>query len=515
MKTNKKSIPNSELRQSQLLTTFGPGSMVDLPEKSVIISGLSFWRGEKTYIREDRLRHKVCQVLAIDDVKFYTPPQKNTDPTSPSSGIDAYVFPQWFLGNVAQTYRTGVKEYRTRPLLRYNAVKGGAKFEGNNISVVPVRFVQACVNGHLNDIEWYGFAHDDFNTSCRRQLWLDEAGSGNDFEDIYIRCECGKRRPLSQAKVKHSKVLGICQGHRPWLGEQGRQFPCHTYRVQDGETIPTDKPEYNRLLVRSASNAYFTQILSVISLPDPHAQLNTALDKFYDDDLEYEEDIDDVRKTLKKPKYADLQSFSLAQVWEEIQRRKSGQPPVEKSIKQVELEALLNCGEERNATSGSENDNFDAQALLIEDQNSQWYPFIDRIVLVHRLREVIALVGFTRFEAAMPNIEGELDDLAINVRRASLDFEDLEHKWVPAIENKGEGVFLNFRPEKIEEWMNKNPVKQRVKELSDGFNLWLDSRNISREKANFPGAAYIMLHSLSHLLITAVSLRVRLCSQCH
>ena len=65
------------------------------------------------------------------------------------------------------------------------------------------------------------------------------------------------------------------------------------------------------------------------------------------------------------------------------------------------------------------------------------------------MREVIAQVGFTRFEAAMPNIEGELDDLAINVRRAELDFEP---QWVPAIENRGEGVFISFRKSKVDEW---------------------------------------------------------------
>ena len=32
---------------------------------------------------------------------------------------------------------------------------------------------------------------------------------------------------------------------------------------------------------------------------------------------------------------------------------------------------------------------------------------IERVVLVHRLREVGAQVGFTRFESAAPDIEGE------------------------------------------------------------------------------------------------------------
>ena len=32
-----------EIRRSQLLRTYGPGSMVDLPNHSVVVSGLDYW----------------------------------------------------------------------------------------------------------------------------------------------------------------------------------------------------------------------------------------------------------------------------------------------------------------------------------------------------------------------------------------------------------------------------------------------------------------------------------------
>ncbi|ELR96531.1 DUF1998 domain-containing protein [Gloeocapsa sp. PCC 73106] len=498
-------IPNCELRQSQLLGTFGPGAMVDLPNQSVVISGLSFWRGEKQYITENRLRDKVCKKLGVKNIKFYAPPQENNNLDGSFSGVDVFIFPRWFLAQIDKTHKSNGKDYRTRPFLTSNAVKGGAKFDGQKVNVVPVRFVQGCVNGHLSDINWNYFVHGDFKSNCRGQLWLDEAGSGNDFEEIFVRCEaCQARRALSQAKLKDSKVLGICQGDRPWLGERGKQRCCKVHSSEDGKIIPTDKPEYNRLLIRSASNAYFSQTLSVISLPDADTELRKVLDRFYNDDLEYEQDISDLEATLrKKPKYADLKRFSLEKVWAEIERRKNDIETPDKSIKQVEIEALLSCSETRTITGIGENDSFDAQARLFTDSNSSWYPFIDRLVLVHRLREVIALVGFTRFEATILDTEGEFDDLAINVRRADLDFEP---EWVPAIENKGEGVFISFRKSAIEAWLKRKSVQERGKELQNGYYRWLDSRKIPREKAKFPGIPYIMLHSLSHLLITAVSL---------
>ena len=40
--------PQGELRQSQVVMTFGPGSMVDLPKHSVLIAGLDYWSGGRT-----------------------------------------------------------------------------------------------------------------------------------------------------------------------------------------------------------------------------------------------------------------------------------------------------------------------------------------------------------------------------------------------------------------------------------------------------------------------------------
>jgi len=77
---------------------------------------------------------------------------------------------------------------------------------------------------------------------------------------------------------------------------------------------------------------------------------------------------------------------------------------------------------------------------------------------------------------------------------------------VPAIENKGEGIFISFRQAAIEQWRNRDAVQKRGLDLYKGFEEWRSQRGIDPDKAKFPGLPYIMLHSLSHLLITAVSL---------
>jgi len=487
-------IPSGQIRQSQILTTFGPGAMVDLPNYSIIIGGLNHWRGDRSRIHEERLEERVAEILGLSRVSLYAPPVDEQNPSGPRTGITAFTFPTWFVAQDDSTWKTpNGKEYRTRPLIRWASLVKGKYLnaEKKKKPVVPVRFVQACANGHISDINWKAFAHNNLDASCPGQLWLDESGSGNDFAEIFVRCEaCKARRPLSDATVPYSKVLGRCLGERPWLGPVAKE-PCLS---REG-----DRPLYNRLLVRSASNAYFAQVLSVISLPDTDAKLREAVNQVYEDFLQYAEDLNDIRKERKKQKVLNaLEGLSNEAVWAEIQRRKAGFSNTKKSIKQVEIETLLASPDEVGEDV-SEGD-FYARARKLEGLNPLATARIERIILVHRLREVVAQVGFTRFEAAMPDIEGELD---INVRRAALD---IDPTWVPAIENRGEGVFIAFKKQAIDQWLKQKAVRERGEELHRGFQKWCNTRGIPQDKANFPGLPYIMLHSLSHLLITAVSL---------
>ena len=46
---------HGDMRQSQLITTFGPGAMVDLPHHSVLIGGLEYWSSRGDEISEPRV----------------------------------------------------------------------------------------------------------------------------------------------------------------------------------------------------------------------------------------------------------------------------------------------------------------------------------------------------------------------------------------------------------------------------------------------------------------------------
>src|SRR5262249_7929851 len=141
---------------------------------------------------------------------------------------------------------------------------------------------------------------------------------------------------------------------------------------------------------------------------------------------------------------------------------------------------------------------FDGRAWPRKHWDKPWTDAVDKVVLVHRLREVMAQVGFTRFEASTPGVDGELE---IGAQMAPLA-RDIT--WLPTVENRGEGVFLGFKKERIEAWLKTKPVQDRAKQLLAGFDCWHEEHPQSKRKP--PIVQFIMLHSLSHLLITSLAL---------
>ncbi len=318
---------------------------------------------------------------------------------------------------------------------------------------------------------------------------MDEYGASGDIRDVFVRCECGLQRSMIDATRQGADGLGFCRGLRPWLGADSRE-DC---RGESGTPLP------NRLLLRSASDAYFAQVLRVIAIPDLDQRVRDAVSKVWDDFLQYLESVDDVKRERRRAKVASaLEGISDEKVFAEIERRKGGRERTTKTIKQVEIETLM-AQDDEIGQDLADGPDFYARRCRIE--GSEGHPILtklDRVVLVQRLREVMAEVGFTRFESGMPDIDGELD---VNVRSAPLA---REVTWVPAVENRGEGIFIAFKQDAIAEWLARPAVQAREKQLVAGFNV--SKKRHPGGQQLFPRLPFLMLHSVSHLLISAVAM---------
>ena len=470
---------HGQIRRGQVITTYGPGALIDLPRHSAIVGGLETWpnTSDLEEIAEPRLAKKLQIMTGVGAPRLFSPPPDSNDFREPTRGIGAWRFPEWC---VVQEVRGTQDRERSRRLVHRKGLDDKGRFDGRH--VVATRFVRACPKGHVDDLDWHWFVHGSGSECPRnRPLWLDERGTSGDLADLVVRCECGKSRGMYEATMIELAPLGICRGARPWLGRNANE-DC-------------DLP--SRLLIRTASNAYFPQVVSVLSLPDRGTAVETAVTELWDD-LQIVDGPDDLALLKKKPRiFERLAPFSDSEVLEAIDLAKTGKG-TEKPVKQVELEALL-AAPEGFGDDVPVDPNFHARRLPDSAwRRSKLSDGIDGVIQLHRLREILALTGFTRFEAAMPDINGEYDT---DVERAELA---LEPQWFPAVENRGEGVFLQLRADAVKKWLERSAVKQRIEGLQTGHLRWMSDRKSQRL---FPGGPYLLLHTLSHLLIQSLAMR--------
>lgn len=409
------------VRRSQVITTYGPGALVDLPKDSAIVGGLDWWpppHGLEA-IDEPRLAARLQGLTGGTPPGLFAPPAASDRPGANSPGITSPRFPEWFLVQDEADPGAGERPGRTaRRLVHRRSLDERRRFEGK--PVVATRFVRGCPRGHVDDIDWYDFVHGG-KSECRGELRLEERGTGGDLSNLVVRCSCGSRRGMHEAKTLEERPLGTCNGARPWLGRHANE-DCN---------LPS------RLLIRTATNAWFPQVVTALSLPQQRAEVDRAVGDLWDT-LQVVRTEENLALLKGIPKVmAALHGFDDADVVAAIDRRRDGDPE-EQPMKHAELDALLAASESYD--DGVPVDpRFHARRLAAREWRASGGAFQDRVeavVQVHRLREVSALAGFTRFEAATPNIDGEYDT---DVERADLA---LEPSWFPAVENRGEGVFL-------------------------------------------------------------------------
>ena len=167
------------LRRSQLITTFGVGSICDLGEESFIAKGINSW-GEAGHtiffppLHEEGITH------------FRIPPAANTDQDKPSRyRVPYFRFPQWLF---CQKCR-----YLTRYGIDFEETGVGQCGECSARSLVPMRWVFACEKGHLSDVDWSWWIHASFgNTQCRsRNLEFRKTGRAGSLDSLSVKCkEC-------------------------------------------------------------------------------------------------------------------------------------------------------------------------------------------------------------------------------------------------------------------------------------------------------------------------------------
>lgn len=481
--------PKGTIRRSQMVTTYGPGSMIDLVDQAALVGGLDFWTYGKQgipIIVEPRLREALAERFRLAgrelsvDKAFRGPPDGDDREPSRGRGVQVLEFPQWFVCQNpkcrALTLKSGLELKKER---YWHACGRGGRLN----ECVPVRFLGACRRGHCQEYPWIAFAHLRTENRCAApSLRLSEGATG-DFTEIRVECTaCGNGQNLSAALQRDAsgKTLFECEGHRPWLGGEGGE--------ECGESL--------RLLVRTASNSYFSQVVSALSVPEPGKELDDAVEAHWGTLQVANEKSLAVFRTVPAIEEA-LKEWTDAEVLAAVEARRGDRQAEREPLRTAEFKQLVGSPIEKPGERAPAESEFFARTFEPPDGLPTG---IERLVLVPKLREVRAQIGFTRLEPATPDLQGEFD---LRVESAALG---LTTNWLPAAEILGEGVFIQLEEKAVQAWEER--VKDRDGELLRGYEQWKGTLTPEGEKRapGYLGARYYLLHSLSHLLISAISL---------
>lgn len=480
-------------RASQTVSTYGPGALMDLLTEAVLVGGLDFWRyreeSEESFIKEPRLRDVIAErfrdkrgVILSEDRAFRRPPVAEEREVTRAQGIEVLQFPAWFVCQACRALVNNVDlQDQKRAPFRHQCERGGPG------RCVPVRFVLACRHGHLEEFRWVNFVHEgqERPRCAGPSIRLDEGTSG-DVSDIFVRClSCdAPPRPLVSAYAQNAN--GICTGSRPWLGRDSN----------------VDCDESLRLLSRSASNGYFAQVVSGLSIPDPTRALHDVVSANFTI-ARGAESVTDM-PTIRRQMGSLLRDYSDTEVVEAVRNIRDEKRPILEPVRSAEWRAFSGVPFERPGDMPAPNDKFFARAVSPARKRP---PFVAKVVLVSRLREVRVQVGFTRLEAPTPDLQGDFD---LGVTSAALG---LHTDWLPATEVRGEGIFLQLDESAVSRWESQPEVRGRENDLRRGFAAWrrhqaeaLGVKVEALPKLSFPGARFYLLHSLSHLLMNALAL---------
>lgn len=504
-------MANNEHRTSQLIFPFGVGAMVDFKDDTLMAAGLDFWPSEtksekyktaiteKTQIIDPRLQMKISSMKLngrLNKIEYFLNATEKRDFNQGGGLADhqqpmPFVrFPTWYFCSNCKKMKHAKLEDRTAP-----------KCHGK---MFPVTFLIACEDGHISDFPWVEWVHHG-DDKCQSEDLSLESNTTPGLPGVVVKCNtCKKRRSLGgvypKPFVQLNKILpnGCCPGEKPWLGSR---------EVNDNCSKQVD------FIQRASSSAYFPNTISSILIP-PYSdslrkeidkprlwnQINGAMEGAKIDVNDGVSQFDEERLKITLEIIMTNYKYPIENVIQEVKKKYSEENDESSEVQDDDItfrkkEYLAFLGERPVAADRVD---FDIIHQDINLYDSEITSFISDIVLVTKLRETRVLTGFSRI---VPTSSGE--------EKVSMKKAGRAINWLPATEVRGEGIFLNFKKIKLQEWYNQN--KNNYEKQTVFYRSWLkkvqDNEDINYarisdiESLEEISPYYILVHTFAHILI--------------
>ncbi|WP_295916973.1 DUF1998 domain-containing protein [Anaerovibrio lipolyticus] len=470
------------LRKTQLVTTFAPGAIADMPDCSVILAATNYWSNYSPVIHEPNLE----RLLGIKG--FREPYATESDNPKGNPDVPAFRFPRMHFCPKCGS----LKDYKMYGDKNNRKCSCGSQ-------IVPSRFVCACINGHLEDFPYKWWVHYGNYSKCPDadrwdKLSIKFNNTTGGLSSIVIKCNsCGKERTMEGCMSSGALTGYKCRGKRPWIG----------FDNEFNEVEECNAPM--KTLQRGASNVYFGITQSALTIPPYSQKLQSDISEKWEEIrglFDHKMDDNNLKIVLKTffNRAISEGRYGIDEYLKAAKERYQLENHIQVAdIDEVYTEQMLYEDEYNALCAGYEQDNDDIepeQFVAVESEIPEILDgYVDSIMLVKRLREVLAVKGFRRITPEKPT---EDDNRAVGMNK--WEYQPVWNKpldWLPAIQMRGEGIFIKFDEDSLQEWEDRNSahynvMKERLGELNIGKGMM--------------SARYVVLHTFAHLLIRQLTL---------
>lgn len=485
-----------EVRRSQVITTFGPGAIIDMRAQakgggpvSVVVSGIDEWdRSASAGGNSKGIEHpqsinepRLQKLLGVKG--FRLPPVVAKDEDGRYETGDRLVgvrFPSWLQCPSCHAIKWASKWARP-PAATWDCSCHCAECsetKGERVHVIPVRFIVICENGCLEDFPWdLWVQHKD---GCQQRGHLILRGMGAGMKGLLLTCpKCKSEETMDGCfGAEALKKFGACRGKRPWLGDE---IKC--------DRVP-------RTVYRGASNVHFPVLVSALDIPPWSDEIQHSIPPLDWQRLKDKETVEKraayIEATELHFRFENMLAIDLAK---EVTRRLAMlENTNDDTIRPDEYRAFL------SPPAGGSDREFRVEPQDIAPELRRYFK---SILAVTRLREVRALRAFTR---VIPPADWR--DRGEKGRFAAISREKMD--WLPATEIKGEGIFLEFNREALNAWETRDGSESaplaRARELDQNYRKEWATR--------FPGdpvprtitPRLLLIHSFAHALMRQLSI---------
>ncbi len=540
------------LRRVQTLSPFGMGAVVDISGESFAVAGQELWSKQEPHdiVHLKRLEEKLGRAY------FRTAPAAPglKDTSNKSRGLPVVRFPRWQfcpdcrgMVHLDQSdehrlwprFTTGtepIDEPASKPVCPESACRC------KGTVLVPMRFVAVCANGHLDDVDWVGWAHSEHpGPPCSNyRLSFEQSGVGGSLKALHITCRtCGARHSLGDISHRRpsrrdpmdpengwrpfkdgSGQSGGCRGRQPWEQRTRERCTAVPLIVARGGSNVTFLALESAIDIPPASNYVFEDPLSIARRIQSHAIYVTLVQLIQDGADQsipfVQRQLQLIVQTLRDP------IITRDLVWQTASEEAGTATPTAavtavtvpggEDILAGEFSAFLGDVPKYHPENKFQIEPVDRAQWRDTAAGRELGTLISHVVKVTVLREVRVQRGYSRLVSVSPP-SADAAERVPRPRRArtaqppypfiNYDGSEVVPKfvpagpdglgWLPAIEVFGEGVFFALDENAVATWRADEWISTRIANLAERQERVSNEPDEAKVTPDF-----VLLHTLAH-----------------